>query len=157
MRDPSPLLAEHWDITAPVRPLGGGMNSDTWLVRHEAETYVAKLVPPAGRDALVAGSEVAAALADAGFVTGRPVPDRAGRLVGIVSDYPSTPMRVAGIVPPITVGLKLASSVSAFLSRNGIPQHTGGPAGDRSVGEITAAALPSLRAIVCTQRSALAP
>lgn len=82
MRDPGELLAEHWDLRAArVRPLGGGMNSETWLVEHQGATYVAKHVPPGGVDALVAGSEVASTLAEAGVVTGRPVPTRDGHLV----------------------------------------------------------------------------
>lgn len=82
MRDPSELLAEHWELAAArVRPLGGGMNSETWLVEHRGRTYVAKHVAPTGVDALLAGSEVATALAEAGFVTGRPVPTRDGHLV----------------------------------------------------------------------------
>jgi Ser/Thr protein kinase RdoA (MazF antagonist) len=82
VRDPGELLAEHWGLrTARVRPLGGGMNSETWLVEHQGATYVAKQVPPGGVDALVAGSEVASSLAAAGFATGRPVPTLDGRLV----------------------------------------------------------------------------
>lgn len=82
MRDPGVLLAEHWDLRAArVRPLGGGMNSETWLVEHQGATYVAKHVPSGGVDALVAGSEVASTLAEAGVVTGRPVPTRDGHLV----------------------------------------------------------------------------
>lgn len=86
MTDPGALLAEHWGITAQVRPLGGGMNSDTWLVEHDGSTYVAKHVPPNGVEGLAAGSEVAAALADAGFVTGRPVAADDGRLVVTAPD-----------------------------------------------------------------------
>lgn len=86
MTDPGGLLAEHWGVRAAPRALGGGMNSDTWLVDHEGATYVAKLVPPAGVEGLVAGGEVATALAEAGMVTGRPVPDRAGRLVATAPD-----------------------------------------------------------------------
>lgn len=82
MRDPGELLADHWGLPAArVRPLGGGMNSATWLVEHEGATYVAKHVPPGGVDALVAGSEVASTLAGAGVVTGRPVPTLHGHLV----------------------------------------------------------------------------
>ncbi|SEC61778.1 homoserine kinase type II [Nocardioides exalbidus] len=82
MNDPRDLLAEHWGLTAPrVRSLDGGMNSTTWLVEHDGTAYVAKHVPPGGVDALLAGSEVARTLADAGFTTGRPVAARDGRLV----------------------------------------------------------------------------
>ena len=66
---------------ADVRPLGGGINSETWLVEHQGSTYVAKRVPPTAVGDLVAGCEVAAALAEAGFVTGPPVPTSDGRLV----------------------------------------------------------------------------
>ena len=86
MTDPGPLLAERWGITAQARPLGGGMNSETWLVEHEGATFVAKHVPPAGTDGLAAGCAVAARLADAGFVTGRPVPGRDGRPVAMAPD-----------------------------------------------------------------------
>ncbi|WP_088285006.1 phosphotransferase enzyme family protein [Kineosporia sp. A_224] len=66
---------------ARVRSLGGGMNSQTWWVEHDGATFVAKSVPASGLPDLIAGAEVAAALADAGFVTGRPVPAREGMLV----------------------------------------------------------------------------
>jgi homoserine kinase type II len=57
------------------------MNSETWVVEHRGSTYVAKRVAPNEVDDLVAGCEVASALADAGFVTGRPVPTTDGRFV----------------------------------------------------------------------------
>lgn len=76
------LLETHWGMRgAAVRPLGGGMNSETWLVEHEGSTYVAKAVPPAAAADLVAGGEIATELAEAGFVTGHPVPTRDGRMV----------------------------------------------------------------------------
>lgn len=80
--DPTEILARHWGMEAAhVRPLGGGMNSETWLVEHQGSTYVAKSVSPTAGADLVAGAEVATALAEAGFVTGRPVPTREGRIV----------------------------------------------------------------------------
>jgi homoserine kinase type II len=76
------LLETFWGMRgAKVRPLGGGMNSETWLVEHEGATYVAKAVSPAAAADLVAGGEVATALAEAGFVTGHPVPTRDGTMV----------------------------------------------------------------------------
>lgn len=57
------------------------MNSETWLVEHRGSTYVAKRVPPTEVAGLVTGCDVASALAEAGFVTGRPVPTTDGRLV----------------------------------------------------------------------------
>src|SRR5689334_18342367 len=82
MRDARDLMLELWGLEdAEVRSLGGGMNSETWLVEHRGSTYVAKRVPAGQIDALAAGCELAAALADAGLVNGRPVPATDGRLV----------------------------------------------------------------------------
>lgn len=82
MADTCELLHQFWGMRdAAVTPLGGGMNSETWLVEHHGSTYVAKRVPPWAVGDLVAGSEIAAALARAGFATGPPVPTRDGRLV----------------------------------------------------------------------------
>ena len=82
MTSAAELLETLWGMRgAAVKPLGGGMNSETWLVEHEGSTYVAKAVSPAAAADLVAGGEVATALAEAGFVTGHPVPTRDGRMV----------------------------------------------------------------------------
>jgi Ser/Thr protein kinase RdoA (MazF antagonist) len=82
--DVARLLLGHWGMdAADVRSLGGGINSDTWLVRHEGATYVAKHVPADGIADLLAGCEVASTLADAGFATGRPVPTTGGSLVSV--------------------------------------------------------------------------
>jgi Ser/Thr protein kinase RdoA (MazF antagonist) len=79
--DTAELLDMFWGMhAADVRPLGGGINSETWLVEHQGSTYVAKRVSPTAVDDLVAGCEVATSLAEAGFVTGRPVPTSDGRL-----------------------------------------------------------------------------
>ncbi len=84
MTDTPDLLRRFWGIRpADVKPLGGGMNSETWVVEHQGSTYVAKRVPATEIDGLLAGCEVASVLADAGFVTGRPVPTTDGRLVVI--------------------------------------------------------------------------
>lgn len=82
MRDLPELLRRFWGLDrADVKPLGGGMNSETWLVDHEGSTYVAKRVASDQVAELVAGCELARALARAGLVTGRPVPTTDGRLV----------------------------------------------------------------------------
>lgn len=82
MQDPSDALAEHWGLAQiRVTPLGGGMNSETWLVEHEGSTFVAKSVAPDAVADLAAGAEVATTLAAAGFRTGRPVPTRDGSLI----------------------------------------------------------------------------
>lgn len=76
------LLHRFWGIhDAEVRTLESGMNSQTWAVEHQGSSYVAKHVPAAETAGLVAGCEIASALARAGFVTGRPVPTLDGRLV----------------------------------------------------------------------------
>ena len=80
--DIAELLARFWGLdAADVRPLEGGINSETWLVEHQGSTYVAKRVRPSALADLVAGCEVAAALAEAGFATGPPMPTSDGRLV----------------------------------------------------------------------------
>ena len=82
MRDTAELLDRFWGMQGcDLRALGGGINSETWLVEHQGSTYVAKHVSATGLDDLIAGCEVAATLAEAGFVSGRPVPTSDGRLV----------------------------------------------------------------------------
>ena len=80
--DPTEILTRYWGLEAArVRPLGGGMNSETWLVEHQGSTYVAKSVSSKAAADLAAGGKVATALAEAGFVTGPPVPTRDGQMV----------------------------------------------------------------------------
>ncbi|MFC7406880.1 phosphotransferase enzyme family protein [Georgenia alba] len=82
MSDLAALLRHHWGMAgAAVGRLGGGMNSETWTVEHDGARYVAKSVPAHDRDGLVRGCAVAAALAEAGLVTGRPVPTVDGGFV----------------------------------------------------------------------------
>lgn len=82
MTDITELLRRYWGMdAAELRPLGGGINSETWVVEHQGSTYVAKRVAPTALADLVAGCEVATALAAAGFVTGPPVPTSDGELV----------------------------------------------------------------------------
>ena len=82
MTHTSELLHEFWGMRDPdVQPLGGGMNSQTWLVQHQGSRYVAKRVPSTAVAELVTGGEIATTLAKAGFVTGPPVPTCDGRIV----------------------------------------------------------------------------
>lgn len=82
----SDALAIYWGLeSASVTPLDGGMNSETWLVEHEGSTFVAKSVSHDGVADLLAGAEAATALAEAGFVTGRPVPTRDGSIVELTA------------------------------------------------------------------------
>jgi Ser/Thr protein kinase RdoA (MazF antagonist) len=76
------LLAQQWGLHgASATPLGGGMNSRTWLVQHGGNTYVAKEVTARDLPSLTNGCAVASRLADAGLRTGRPVPTTDGSLV----------------------------------------------------------------------------
>jgi homoserine kinase type II len=76
------LVRAFWGLEgAELTPVAGGINSDTWLVEHQGSRYVAKRVPTLQVADLVTGCEVASVLADAGFVTGRPVPTSDGRLL----------------------------------------------------------------------------
>jgi Ser/Thr protein kinase RdoA (MazF antagonist) len=82
--DIADLVDRLWGMhAAGVSPLGGGINSETLLVKPGGSSYVAKRVSPTAVADLVAGCEVAAWLAEAGFVTGPPVPTADGRLVSI--------------------------------------------------------------------------
>lgn len=82
MVDTAGLLDRFWGMRgADVRPLGGGINSETWLVEHQGTTYVAKRVSANATADLVMGCEVSTSLAEAGLVTGRPVLTSDGRLV----------------------------------------------------------------------------
>jgi Ser/Thr protein kinase RdoA (MazF antagonist) len=86
MTDIPGLLHQFWGMHgADVQPLRGGMNSQTWLVQHQGSTYVAKRVPTTAVADLVAGGRVATRLAEAGFVTGPPVPTSDGR--SVLSDH----------------------------------------------------------------------
>jgi Ser/Thr protein kinase RdoA (MazF antagonist) len=76
------LLHLHWGLaSATVSPLGGGMNSETWLVRAGGSSYVAKRVAPSDVAQLDAGCAVAEQLERAGLTTGRPVRTVRGTLV----------------------------------------------------------------------------
>lgn len=69
------VLFEHWGIPdADTRALPGGMNSATWLVRDQADRWVAKLVPNAHRHSLLAGLRLAATVQAAGIPAGAPRP-----------------------------------------------------------------------------------
>lgn len=89
------LLRLHWGLTpATVSPLGGGMNSETWLVRARDSSYVAKRVAPSDVAQLDAGCAVAERLARAGLTTGRPV-----RTVHGTHVAPDEPLALLAHVP----------------------------------------------------------
>jgi hypothetical protein len=74
-------LRVDWEIHAPaVAPLGGGMNSQTWLVTHGEVRFIAKAVPSASQPQFAGGLVVAAEVEAAGVPAGAPVPTRDGRL-----------------------------------------------------------------------------
>ncbi|TCO34593.1 homoserine kinase type II [Kribbella steppae] len=79
--DVAELLAERWGRKATrVARLPGGMGSTTWLAEGDEWRVVVKAVD-ASDEGFGPGLELAARLGDAGFVTGRPVPSNARRLV----------------------------------------------------------------------------
>ena len=79
--DVAELLADRWcQKPTSVAQLPGGMGSTTWLAEGDEWRVVVKAVD-ASDQGFGPGLGVAARLGDAGFVTGRPVPSRAGRLV----------------------------------------------------------------------------
>ena len=76
------LLEKFWGMRgADVKPLGRGMNSETWVAEHQGSTYVVKRVPSTQIAGLIVGCEIASTLAQVGLVTGRPVPTTDGTLV----------------------------------------------------------------------------
>lgn len=78
------LVQLHWGLAGvTVSPLGGGMNSETWLVRAGNCTYVAKRVAPPDVGQLDAGCAVAERLGGAGYATGRPLRTMSGSLVAL--------------------------------------------------------------------------
>ncbi|MFI7068254.1 phosphotransferase enzyme family protein [Kribbella sp. NPDC050124] len=84
--DVAGVLSEHWDLKpARVEALFGGMGSETWVAAADGWRVVVKTVDV--RDGgFEPGLELAVRLDDAGLVTGRPRPSRAGRVVERVGD-----------------------------------------------------------------------
>lgn len=76
------LLTIHWGLaTAEVTPLGGGMNSETWLVRAGGSSYVAKRVSSSDVEQLEGGCAAAEMLSSSGLRTGSPVRTSGGSLI----------------------------------------------------------------------------
>jgi homoserine kinase type II len=89
------ILHRHWELPeATVSPLGGGMNSETWLVRAGDGSYVAKRVAPSDVAQLDGGCAVAEQLARTGLTTGRPVRTARGSFVA-----PGERLALLGYVP----------------------------------------------------------
>ncbi|MFG1818400.1 phosphotransferase enzyme family protein [Kribbella sp. NPDC049174] len=100
------LLRDRWQLDAEqLEPLTGGMGSHTWLATGDGWRVVVKAVR-AGDEGFGPGLELAARLGDAGFVTGRPVPSDArrlveaydGRLVGVLEFVDGEPLTSADAV-----------------------------------------------------------
>jgi homoserine kinase type II len=103
--DVAELLAERWHRKpASVMPLVGGMGSTTWLAEGDGWRVVVKAVD-ASDHGFAPGLELAARLADAGFVTGRPVPSSTrqlveaydGRLVGVLEFVDGVPLTAVDV------------------------------------------------------------
>jgi len=69
-----------WDVGAGVsiRRYGRGMNSTTWLVSTDANSWIAKAVPASSAPQFDAGLAAAARLDKAGIPAGAPLPTMAG-------------------------------------------------------------------------------
>ncbi|TDO54735.1 homoserine kinase type II [Kribbella sp. VKM Ac-2527] len=84
--DVAGVLLERWDLKpTQVEALTGGMNSAVWLAAADGWRVVVKSVDAAD-ESFAAGLELAARLADAGLVTGRPVPSKSRQTVERVED-----------------------------------------------------------------------
>jgi len=75
------LLRRHWRVTGRILALGGGMNSNTWLVSTGSGRLVAKAVPAEAGEQLAAGLAVAAAVDAAGVPAGAALRTVDARLV----------------------------------------------------------------------------
>ena len=75
-------LTEAWALgVVALERLGGGMNSQTWLVTSDGGRWVAKIVPEAMATKLAGGLAVAARIEAGGIPAGAPVAARNGELV----------------------------------------------------------------------------
>lgn len=75
-------LRTDWGITPQsIATLGGGMNSQTWIVWAQGARYVAKAVPVDRRRSFEAGLAVASLVEAGGISAGAPIPDLSGNTV----------------------------------------------------------------------------
>jgi hypothetical protein len=82
---------------------------------------------------------------------GAPVFDRTGALAGIVGAMPAAPRRVAGVVPPARYPLVPPAELRRFLSNAGVTLAAAAGGGERTAGEIAAAAAPAVVPIDCAR------
>jgi Ser/Thr protein kinase RdoA (MazF antagonist) len=121
------VLAQHWNLTADrLETLGGGMNSQTWLVVSDSVRYVAKSVPGADPP-FEPGLALAAHLARHGVITGAPVPTRDGRLIERWGDRQLAVLKYVGGVP-LAATPEDQQAVGTTLAR--VHQISQAPAGD---------------------------
>ena len=83
--------------------------------------------------------------------SGAPVFDRAGALAAVVGAMPTAPRLVAGIVPPARYPLVPMSEIRGFLCAAGAALAPAAGTGERTAGEIAAAAGPAVEAIDCAR------
>ncbi|MDX6263451.1 MAG: hypothetical protein QOH84_5139 [Kribbellaceae bacterium] len=121
------VLAQRWNLTADrLETLGGGMNSQTWLIVSNGVRYVAKSVP--GKDSVFEpGLELAARLARGGLITGAPMPSRDGRLVGRWGDRQLAVLEYVGGIPLVATP-EDQQAVGTTLAR--VHQISQAPVGD---------------------------
>lgn len=81
-------LRADWGLAPQsIATLGGGMNSQTWLVAVDGARYVAKAVPVDRRRSFEAGLAVATLVEAGGISAGAPVRDLAGNAVVAVEGF----------------------------------------------------------------------
>lgn len=116
--------------------------------------------PGADLIVLAAGAEgvtVAPASTEAGRLTaplqpgasGAPAFDRTGHLAGLVARYPTAPLRVAGVVPPLTFPMVPAQQVAAFLGANGVVTGDRGAGGPSGFGAVAGAVRGAIVGVAC--------
>lgn len=142
--DLTELLHDHWGLTSSiVEPLGGGMNSATWLVRSNSETFVAKQVAAGDATDFANGCEIALQLAGRGLRTGPPRRLVDGRLV-----LAEPPLALLEHVPGRELDGESAREQCLIATALAAVHHAGEPhAGQRTTGFFSQWLSPDPRAL----------
>ena len=77
--------------------------------------------------------------------------DRSGAFIGVAGRLSATPRLVAGVVPQSSNATISGSQIAAFLEPAGVKLSASSATGDKTAGEIAAAARASILPVVCTQ------
>ncbi|MFE1597922.1 peptidoglycan-binding protein [Methylobacterium sp. ID0610] len=146
-----------------VRQEAGLALLETDRVLRPVPLMAAPAVPAAGEDVVVLGAgreggpSVAPGAMGAGGVlaplqpgaAGAPVLDRAGRLVGLVAQWPAQPRLVAGVMPPMTHPLAGIAALRGLLGAEGSALAASAEAAPKSTGAIAASVAGAVVAVQC--------